>query len=173
MGDVKKMTKKVTNRAKDFYDAGENIVSGAGKVVTGAAQGDLSKVGKGFSEATGGIVGVATGSEKYSKMAEGITNYATGNFNAGVHNVTDSGVLGDDPLSQRAKESARVDAAEAAAEESRLATEAENIAKAKEKSSLLSLRKQAGLGTKKIGSTTIGGGASTQSSSVSQGLILG
>ena len=63
--------------------------------------------------------------------------------------------------------------AASAAEEARIANEADKTAKAKERASLLSLRKQAGLGTKKIGSTTIGGGASFQSSQVSQGVILG
>jgi len=174
MGAVKKAAK---GAIKTIGDIGEGVAKGIG----GAVSGDLSAAAKGFAHAGGAVVGLGTSAitgglvnaEQAAQFTESIGNYATGNFNAGGKNLTGSGLAGDDPLKIKAKAAAEADAKVAAAAEARLASEAEKNALAKEKSSLLSLRRQAALGTKKMGAASIGGGQSSQSSQVSQGIILG
>lgn len=174
-----KATGFVKKQAKGIYDAAENVVSGTGKAIGGAFEGDLSKVGKGFAEAAGGAAGLATANftgglinaAQAGQVAESGINYATLNFKAGSETLTSSGALGSDPLAIRAKAAAEAEAKAAADEAAKLADAAEKTALAKERASLLSLKKQVGLG-KKTSSTSIGG-TSAQSSMVAGGTILG
>lgn len=173
MGAVKKAAKGFV---KTIGDVGEGVYKG----VAGAVSGDLSESVKGFAHAGGAMAGLATttftgglvNAQQAAQFSESGINYATGNFKAGGKNLTGSGLAGDDPLRIKAKAAAEADAKAAAAESSRLADEANKTALSKERSSLLSLRRQAGIGGKKIGSTIVGG-QSGQSASVSQGIILG